>query len=123
MLITKEIEIKWNPNNKKYYEEIGYEYTNNGDSFIVNVNDLSKGTHIKVQVKCDCCGKVIEKPWCKYLRQHDEKMGDVCSSCKHFKISQTLQDRYGVDAPIKCEAFKQKIINTNIERYGVASPI
>ena len=47
--------MKWNPRNKKYYEELGYVFTIYGDEFEVKVEDLAKGSMYKVQCICDNC--------------------------------------------------------------------
>ena len=47
--------MKWNPRNKKYYEELGYVFTTYGDEFEVKVEDLAKGSMYKVQCICDNC--------------------------------------------------------------------
>lgn len=57
MLISKTVLIKWNAKTKKHYVSLGYEFTKMGDSFEVNVNDLTLGSNVLVDVKCDYCGK------------------------------------------------------------------
>lgn len=42
MLLTKRLKIKWFPANKKHYVSLGYKFTNYGDEFEIDVNDLSK---------------------------------------------------------------------------------
>ena len=53
MLLSQEVCIKWNNRNKTYYINKGYKYTNDHDIFNVKVQDLAKGSHAKVKVKCD----------------------------------------------------------------------
>ena len=50
MILTKELDIKWAPSSKKYYEEKGYKFTKLGDTFVVKTEDLSKSSHHKVRV-------------------------------------------------------------------------
>jgi len=70
-LITKEVEVVLGPNNIKHFENKGYEiprYTNKqgklkvkrGTVIIVKVEDLPKGSNVKVNVKCNCCGKELK---------------------------------------------------------------
>ena len=61
-LITKEVEIKTNMRNCKYYENLGYKLPHKpngkidmGKSFKVKIQDLTKGSHVQVDVKCDNC--------------------------------------------------------------------
>ena len=47
-LISKTVKIKWNQKTKKYYENLGYVYTKMYDEFEVKIEDLQKGSSIKV---------------------------------------------------------------------------
>ncbi|WP_297419629.1 hypothetical protein [Clostridium sp.] len=84
MLLTKTVIMKWNSRNKKHYEAKGYIYTKMEDEFEVDVNDLLEGSHIKVNIKCDCkdCQNPYLKPmtWKNYLRyKHGNKY--YCKNC------------------------------------------
>ena len=50
MILTKELDIKWVPSSKKYYEEKGYKFSKLGDTFTVKVEDLSRSSHYKVKI-------------------------------------------------------------------------
>ena len=52
-LVSKTAKVKWNASNKKYYESLGYIYTKMGDEFEVRIEDLTKGSHVKVDCLCD----------------------------------------------------------------------
>ena len=54
MIITKYVLVKWNPKNKKWFENNGYVYTKIDDEFYVKIEDLNKGSHALIEVKCDC---------------------------------------------------------------------
>jgi len=69
-LITKEVEVELNSRNIKWYKNLGYEIhkrldiqnrlrVKKGTTIIVKVEDLHKGSHAKVDVECDCCGKEL----------------------------------------------------------------
>ena len=74
MLIENQtIEIKWSAANKKLYMQKGYEFTNFGDAFYINVEDLTNGSHTKVKVKCDYCGETVFVEWRDYLKYKDDK--------------------------------------------------
>ena len=84
MLLTKELIMRWNPKNKKWFEEKGYKFTYYKDEFLINVKDLSLGSGALVDVKCDCenCKNPYLKPipWVIYLRYlHDDKY--YCRNC------------------------------------------
>ena len=80
-LISKTVKIKWNSMTKKHYEELGYVYTKMGDEFEVKVEDLTKGSNVKVECICDNCSK--ELPWSykvyKKCVKEDEKT--YCNDC------------------------------------------
>ena len=40
-LLTKEVEMKWNPRNYKYFIEKGYQFTKWKDTFLVKIEDLN----------------------------------------------------------------------------------
>lgn len=148
MLLSKTVELKWNSKIKKHYVDYGYEYTKMGDTFIVDVFHLTNGSNIKVDVKCDYCGKTYQKYWHRFLKENKNCTihKDCCSECKKHKIIETsiekygvnsvfelkdIQDKikltnlkvYGVENPFQSEEIKQKISETNLERYGVSNPL
>jgi len=63
-LITKNVIMKWNGKNKKWFVLKGYIFTKIKDTFKVKVEDLMNGSEILVVVKCDCkdCSTPIIKP-------------------------------------------------------------
>ena len=84
MLLTKRLKIKWLPQNKNYFENIGYEFTKFNDEFEVDVNELGSGSSQKVTVKCDYCDFTKQMIWKDYLNLR----GNVycCPNCiKHRK--------------------------------------
>lgn len=52
----QKIDVKWHGSNRKHYESLGYNYTKVGDVFSVQVTDLPKKSHAKVDTICDYCG-------------------------------------------------------------------
>lgn len=82
MLISKTVEVKWNGANKKWYESLGYTWTKLGNKFKVKIEDLSKGSKVKVQVKCDGenCNKILNISWCSYIT-HTHNGKYYCQKC------------------------------------------
>jgi len=92
-LITKEVEVELNSRNIKWYKNLEYEIpkrldTQNrlrvkkGTIIIVKVEDLHKGSHAKVDVECDCCGKELKNIPCKnYLKCVKEDGKYYCNKC------------------------------------------
>jgi hypothetical protein len=153
MLITKEVKIKWNPKNKKFYEEKGYEFSKYNDEFLCSVHDLANGSHVKVEIYCDYCmdkgiDTFVTKEWRNYVRDNINSVvhTDCCAKCQPVKtkecnlinygvesktslqdVQQKLKDshfkEYGVDHPMKNKDIYQKAINTFINNYGFENPM
>ena len=80
MLLTKEVEIGLCGTNVKWFEDKGYIIPREKDNYgrlsvpkgtkiKVKVEDLPSGSHVFIDIKCDCCNKIIKnKNWKEYLR-------------------------------------------------------
>lgn len=112
-LVNKEVEVTITGRVAKYYENKGYNiqkhtdkrgriHANEGQIIKVKVSDLSKGSHVKVQIKCDGdnCTKIIETTWKDYLKNVKEDGKYYCVNCGN-KI-------YGVKNRIKNKLKKGK---------------
>jgi len=91
-LITKEVEVGLKPQTIKYYEDLGYQIPRiknssgklvvpAGSKILVKVEDLTKGSHAKVDIECDGCGINIKNvTWKRYLNSlHANNF--YCSKC------------------------------------------
>jgi hypothetical protein len=129
MLISKEIKVKWNSANKKYYESKGYSYTKIGDEFDVKVEDLSNGSNSNIQCLCDYClddgiKTIINKPYYAYLKSTKQLIKkDCCKNCWSKKQIESNQLKYGVNSTSKLKEIKEKQVKTCLERYGVENPL
>lgn len=120
MLIQNQIiKVKWHPSNKKYYENLGYEYTKIGDEFNVKLKDLTKGSKAYVDVKCDYCGEIFKRKYLNYNHQYTPELGDACDKCKNIKTQKSNIKKYGVNNVLVLDEVKEKIKNTCIKNYGV----
>lgn len=85
MLLTKTVIQKWNSKTKQHYESKGYIYTKMNDEFEVKIEDLTQGSHVLVQVKCDCesCKSAMLPlmPYKSYLRSVRENNKYYCKAC------------------------------------------
>ena len=82
MLLTKTVKTKWNPSNKKWYGNKGYVYTKMKDEFEVKVGDLMDNSNVKVDIKCDNCGKIDKNiEWCYYLKNFNNENKCLCHEC------------------------------------------
>ena len=88
-LISKTVMMRWNVSNKKWYELKGYKYTKLQNEFKVKVEDLTKATIVKVQVKCDVCGTVSKVYWSNYKKRQKDNGLDYCNNCKKIKSNKT----------------------------------
>ena len=122
MLITKNVGMVWNHATKKIYGELGYSCDNFGDIFYVNVNDLSKNSHIIIRAKCDYCGNEFDCKYQSYNRGRETVEKDCCENCRALKIQDVMMKRYNVKSSMQIDEVKQKVLNTNKEKYGVEHP-
>jgi hypothetical protein len=118
MILTREINIKISESNYQYYDDLGYDVSI-GEEVIIPIELMSKGSHYKIDCKCDGCGvekQVIFKNYIKY----DNKWGDYsCRKCSEIKRKKTLRENFGVDYPIQNKKVLSRMKNTLMEKYGV----
>ncbi len=118
MILTREIIIKINESNFSYYENLGYDITI-GEELVIPIELLSKGSHYKINCKCDVCDlekEVIYKNYIKY----DNIWGEYfCRKCSESKRKKTLRENFGVDYPIQNKKVLQKMKKTLLDKYGV----
>lgn len=118
MILTREVEIKITESNLQYYEDMGYDVSI-GEILIIPTELMSKGSHYKIECKCDSCGiekNVIFKNYVKY----DNNWGEYyCRKCSEVKRKKTLQKTHGVDYPIQNKKIMTKMKKTLLSKYGV----
>lgn len=122
MLLTQSVLVKWHGFTKKYYVDLGYEFTKIGEYFDVKIQDLPKGSHATVEVQCDYCGIVVEKEYRRYLEEHDNELGDCCGKCNRIKSNKSWIERYG-GIGLQSEKIKNKAQETNRKKYGCKAPL
>lgn len=122
MIISKTTLLKWNRANKKRYTDLGYHFTQYGDEFKVDVNDLSRSCTAMITVRCDFCGKEYKKTYKEWRSRHNKNDTiDACASykCRSLKTQQTNMERYGCNCVFKNEDIKRKIRESMMDIYGV----
>lgn len=121
MLLTKTVFTKWNSRTKKYYENLGYNYTKMGDIIEVSVYDLPKRSEAKVFVSCDYCQKEYYVLWSHRTKSVDECeiKKDACHKCSFFKIREIMIVVYGVECGMDIPSSREKHRNTIMKKYGV----
>ena len=111
---TEKIRLRWNPRNKKFYTNKGYEFTKMNDEFEIDYHDLPETSHQDVLCKCDFCGKEFMRPYFRVANK--DKFG--CFDCRNKTLEHNLTKKYNVKNPSQIPYVKEKIAKTNIERYG-----
>ena len=118
MILSKSVDILINYKNYKHYTSKGYDCTY-GLVSNIRVDDLPKGSHIKINVKCDICEKEKEISYQKYNKNISKYNIYCCSGkCAQFKNIKTNNEKYGTDYPTQSEIVKNKTKNTNIINWG-----
>tara|TARA_R110000772_G_scaffold8005_2_gene26718 strand:- start:1195 stop:1986 length:792 start_codon:yes stop_codon:yes gene_type:complete len=120
MLVKKEYKVLvTNRNISKFKDKYN---TKSGEYCLINVSDLSKGSHLRVDVKCDRCDIVFGRTYKSYLYYRKNYDYDTCNKCKYEKVEKTNIEKFGVSNPFQSEKIKDKIKETWIDNYGVDNP-
>jgi hypothetical protein len=109
----------WNGRNKVHFMSKGYTFTKCKDLLLVNVNDLTSGSHTVITAICDVCGHEKTMKYKTYLICYNKFGYYCCDSCSNVKYKQRCQERYGVDNSFQLYTVKEKSAETNISKYGV----
>ena len=131
MLLTKEVDIKIIPKMINYYKEKGYEipkcfseksgkevYDFNS-VFKVKIEDLPESSKIKIQYKCDNCGKIFTTTYHMWIHSKYKELGDLCKNCaRQIKFPKAMKDKYGATNPSNVQSIIEKRTKTNLEKYG-----
>jgi hypothetical protein len=114
MVISNKIEITINKGNIKYHKG-----TKLGDKIYISVSDLTPGSNIEIEAKCQFCGNVKKIKYKLYYQRTQNHEEFACSrKCAAQRNKEVLKDKYGVDNIAKVPEVKEKIKNTNLEKYG-----
>ena len=118
MIIDKEIEIVLNSQNIKHYWNLGWDCKPN-DKIIIPVDNLSKGSNYKINVKCDICDNIKLLIYNKYLKNVENGGFYSCSNkCSVIKYEQKCLYKYGVKNIFQDENIKNKSKETKRNKYG-----
>ena len=67
----------------------------------------------KIRYVCVGCGTVVERLWTFNRRKQITRF-----KCRQCNTKQTNLERYNIENPMQTEQFKQKLFETNLEKYG-----
>lgn len=113
-----------------YYEDLGYKIPRKKDKkgrivadrrqkILVKVNDLPKGSNIKLTKICDYCLKEIKNQrYADILRDRDYRGKDSCKNCHGEKLSEILSDKEIPEGLSLAERYPQLITEWDTERNG-----
>ena len=118
-ILTENVEVKPTGKMIQYYKDKGYDAKHN-KPLIVNVEDLPKNSHIRLEVLCDMCKDEIMFVSYQEYNISVEKSGSyVCKRCSPEKVKQNNLKKYGVSNIQQLEDIKNKKRNTILQKYGV----
>ena len=87
------VQVKWNNNNKEWYESKGYIFTKRNNVFDIAVKDLMPHSNKKIIVTCDYCGKEYITQYNLILNGRDVIQKDCCPNCTGKKTSEVSKQR------------------------------
>lgn len=135
MILDDYVQVQLNPRNVEHFQKLGYKIpyiiknnkkTIQRNTFItVKPQDLSDGSHIRINVQCDN-PKCQEHNNIEYrlYKSVIEKYGNyLCRSCSHEHQKETLLELYGVENISQIEAVKKKKEETLLSHFGVDNPM
>jgi hypothetical protein len=122
MILSKKVIVKIGPSNFNYYKSV-IENIKSNENYEIDISSLNPNTHQKIEVKCDVCENISQKPYREYLRSYNNKGFYCCSpKCAISKNKETNLQKYGCENPFQSEESKVKIKETNLIKYGVEYP-
>ncbi len=121
MIPEQKIQILINSHNKKRYINLGYKEAEYSNIISVNLNDLTKGSHIPIRVICDYCGEEFYTDFANFNTNKNKCIikTDCCKSCQPLKAKEVFLLKYKVSHPMELDSVRSKIKATNLTKYGV----
>jgi hypothetical protein len=124
MILDKKVLIKCKGNNRlNIYKDIGYDTTKD---FFINIEHLLPTSTCIISAECDYCKKKVHISYKNYYRNVNRSSHKkyACSRiCANEKIRKTTIKKYGVDHISKSNEIINKKKETNLEKYGVSTPL
>ena len=124
MILSKYVEVLINSHNIYHYSKNGYKNALCGEKIIVPISFFKSKSKIKIQVKCDVCGKEKEIEYYNYTNNIGNTGIYCCSQkCSRGKAMATCIKKYGVENVSQNYDIKTKKIETTFSNYGVNHPL
>lgn len=118
MIITREVDVVIIGKTLKYFRDLEY-IVNVGDVIKIPIEHLNRKSRIKIDVKCDVCGKEKSLAYQKYTKSIESYNYYSCSQkCSVGKCRETFLINFGVSSPMKTDYIKSKARQTKKTKYG-----
>lgn len=115
MILNEYVKVEWKTRSRKQYEDLGYIFTNYGDIFDVRIEDMPKGSHYKIDWKCDNCDYESNMCYRDYVKTLvDEKK--YCRSCSAKLLASTKRNQNYLENGSR-ESFYDYVVNNFGEDY------
>jgi len=114
ILKQKKILVKIEKRTIDHYKKEGYDIKLK-EYIYVNAKQLSKGSNVIINVKCDICEKETKMKFYKYRINYENYNLYTCVKCKSYKSKKTSLKKHGTENYRNTDKIKQ----TNLEKYGV----
>lgn len=121
MVIKKEYPIYITHARMFKYRKMGYSVIEN-EYCNIKFEDLPNTKDVFVDVVCDYCGKEFKMVFSSYKRSIKVIPKIACCDCVGKKRAEVCMIEYGVDNVMKLPECKEKVKNTNLERFGTVAP-
>ena len=122
MILDETVKINVSYGNIGKLKNQGFDVKMN-DIIDLPISHLSKGSGIKINVKCDICGDEKYVIYNSYIKNYKKYNLYTCLKCCSLKRKKTCFEKYGVDSFSKTEECKEKTRETCLEKYGVDTPL
>ena len=119
MILDKEVEITIGTKNKRYYTNLGYSITSVGQKIIISVGHLMSWSSIKINAKCDICGKETKIKYRAYTKNTKNNIEPYCccNKCANKKRNDTNLEKYGVEFVSQNEEINRKMKNALVNAW------
>jgi hypothetical protein len=119
MIVEKYKEVKITKRNIKHFKSKNYDIQL-GMIIKVKTEDLTPGSHLLVEVKCDVCGQKKSIMFQKYIKNINNGGFYSCSTkCAQDKVKKTSLNKHGKAHYSQTKEYKNSVKNTSLEKYGV----
>ena len=108
MILSKEVNVFVNNKIITYYRNLGYDIIFNNFN-IIKVEDLHKKSNVKIDVKCDICGKENNITCQKYTKNISKYNLYTCINCSSMKNKMTYKEKYGIENYVNTEKLKEMV--------------